>query len=101
MGGGSVTIPGWAALLIGLLLLPAIGAHISSLVLLRDIKRGNDELLRMHSREHADEAGFGTIGLSKTMKRAQYSLEQLVHYTRWMAKERTGKEPPPLPPSGD
>jgi hypothetical protein len=99
---GSVTIPGWTALLLGLLLLPAIGAHVTFLILLRDIKRGNDELLRIHTREYADEAGFGTVALTHTMKRSQYALEQLVHYTKWMAEERTGKEPPPPPsPPGD
>ena len=80
---------------LGVTLVPMLVWAISVMWLLRDIKRSTDKLINLHTPERADEAGFGTVEMSRTMRSLCHSVKELVHYTRWLAKKRTGEEPPP------
>lgn len=81
---------------IGVLMVPTLVWAISVMWLLRDIKRSTDVLIDLHTPERADDAGFGTVELARTMHSLCHSVKELVHYTRWLAKKRTGEDPPPF-----
>lgn len=95
---GAIMVPSWVALLLGLVVIPFGVGQLTMLSLLKSIKEGNDVLLRKHTREFADESGFGTIELTKSQKGILHCLKDLVHYTRYSIEERTGKPPAPRPP---
>lgn len=52
-----------------------------------------ERLLEMH--EHPETTGFGTIGMKDELKQINSGIRALVHYMKWLAKEQTGKIPPP------
>ena len=79
------------------LLMPMAVAWCTSVfLLLRDIKKTSDQLLHMHI--NADDSGFGTNSTNKMIEDLRRGMREFIHYTRWTAKEMTGKEPPPPGP---
>ncbi len=92
----------------GILIVPTVGWCFTIFYMLLCLRRDSTRLLHMH--EHADEFGFGTVGL-----RAQHDVErsemkrliqdntramrEVAHYFRWMIEKQTGEKPPPPMPA--
>ena len=84
--------PGMALALLGVV----VTWTTAALWILRDIGRSTDHLIAMD--KDADAEGFETVTLTKMLGDLLSGITLFVHYTRWTAKELTGREPPPLEP---
>ena len=82
----------------------AIGGFVFEVLRKLDkIIRGEQKLLDIHTKEKADDYGFGTVKIGEDMKkmhkaqedqtRAVRSLARVMH---WTARKQFGEEPPPL-----
>ena len=79
--------------LVGIGVLPAVGFGVFMVNAVKEMKIDIKKLLEMH--EHADQYGFGTVGLTKVMNRLADATEDMVHYSKWLAQHLTGEEPAP------
>ena len=85
--------PEIALWVIGIGLLPVLGWGLSLMWNVLQIKRDNSRLLKMH--EDPDSFGFGTGRTNQIIKENTRATQALTHYIQWLAKEQTGKTPPP------
>lgn len=70
---------------------------------LNQVLNGNSEILKRHTKERADDYGFGTVQISKDMEKMHKQQEDQTRATRsmarlmrWTAEKQFGEAPPPL-----
>jgi hypothetical protein len=83
--------------ILGIIVVPGLVWATTVVWLLRDIKRGTDQVLHLH--EHPETTGFGTEALGASFLRMEHSMHELVHYVKWGVQQQNEKVPPPPEPS--
>jgi hypothetical protein len=79
------------------LLLPIALAWCAAVFwMLKEIKRSSDELIKQH--QDADNHGFGTVKITKSIDDLEQVMESMLHYVVWAVEQMTGKKPPPPKP---
>ena len=82
----------------------AIGGFVFNLFhKLNQLLLGNNEILNRHTKERADDYGFGTVQLTADIKKMHEEQEAQTRATRsmarlmrWSAEKQFGEAPPPL-----
>lgn len=70
---------------------------------LNQLLNGNSEILKRHTKEKADDYGFGTVKIGNDMNEIRLGQEAQTRATKamarlmqWTAEKQFGEKPPPL-----